>query len=314
MEKRTLPAKLSFENLFGERQPGILGEGKYPYFSDYKKRPFQPKASQFELTNALWSAECSLLVYVRDARVVEKVLADVGFKVKTFNFDKPGSQCFVAHNNSTIIVCFRGTEVKEPRDVWNDIKFIPVESDQECKPGPNNRTRKGGKIHKGFKDALDQIWCELEMYMKTIQRNQSVWFTGHSLGAAMAVVAADRWLGARGLYTFGCPGIGDNAFLDDFPINSNAYRFVNNNDGVTMVASNVLGNNVFGHVGQLKYIDTHGTIHDDSTFGDRLKGFFGGLDDSRKKLQAGKFDEMHIDHLRDHAPINYCVHLWNNLI
>ena len=46
----------------------------------------------------------------------------------------------------------------------------------------------------------------------------------------------------------------------------------------------------------------------------RITGFFQHLGDASKRMiQTGQFDQLAIDHLTDHAPINYCIHIWNNL-
>ena len=319
MEKRKLPTDFSFKNLFGPKLPGEIDQGGYPYFAGIDRRPFQADGQGFNLINALWLSECSLLVYVREPQVVKDTLIQTGFLgVECFNFDVEGSQAFVAHNDQVIIVCFRGTEAQEPKDVWHDIQFIPVQSGQSGKSWSAGQTRKSGIVHKGFKDAIDAVWGQMEAYLRSITKGQKVWFTGHSLGAAMAILGADRYDGVQGVYTFGSPGVGDDDFIDDYPVASNTFRFVNNNDAVTRAAPEILGQNIFGHVGQLIYIDHQGHLHDQtsgwSIWKDGLLGFFSQLKDSMKSsIQTGRLDQLPLDNLTDHSPINYCIHIWNNL-
>jgi hypothetical protein len=133
----------------------------------------------------------------------------------------------------------------------------------------------------------------------------------------MAILAADQYDTAQGVYTFGSPGVGDDDFINDYPVPANTFRFVNNNDGVTRAAADLLGKNIFGHVGQLIYIDHLGHIHDQTSgwaiWKDGLLGFFSQLSNSVKSsIQTGRFDQLPIDNLTDHSPINYCIHIWNS--
>ena len=80
----------------------------------------------------------------------------------------------------------------------------------------------GGKVHRGFKAALSEVWTSLEKHISNLHRNNlKIWLTGHSLGAALATLAADRLGNAQGLYTFGSPRIGDrdfkNQYLEQYP-------------------------------------------------------------------------------------------------
>lgn len=168
------------------------------FFVEHKEAPFNKKTSKFNATNAWWLADCSRLAYVRDQKFVRKTLKKAGFTKVKF-FDKEGTQCFVASNRSIVIVAFRGTEAnKEMKDLLADLNAIPVSSDV------------AGYVHQGFKKALDCVWKDVVKYLDTFEK-QSVWYTGHSLGAALATIAAARRKG-KGLYTFGSPRVGTKKF------------------------------------------------------------------------------------------------------
>ena len=80
-----------------------------------------------------------------------------------------------------------------------------------------------------------------------------MWFTGHSLGAALAIIATKRWNAiakSQGLYTFGSPGIGNKGFTKLFR-NTHAIRFVHNQDIVTTVSQAPN----FRHVGELYIVN-----------------------------------------------------------
>src|SRR5262249_28042845 len=94
-----------------------------------------------------------------------------------------------------------------------------------------------GKVHEGFRDALDVVWPDLEARLAKISPGRQVWFSGHSLGAALATLAADRYVNTRGVCTFGSPRVGDPAFAKAFDtrLAGRSLRFVNDNDVVPHV-------------------------------------------------------------------------------
>lgn len=65
--------------------------------------------------------------------------------------------------------------------------------------------------------------------LEELGRTRSVWFTGHSLGAALATLAADLFEPARGVCTLGSPRVGDVAFatLFDARFRQRSARYVN---------------------------------------------------------------------------------------
>ncbi|HSU67742.1 MAG TPA: lipase family protein, partial [Tepidisphaeraceae bacterium] len=93
-----------------------------------------------------------------------------------------------------------------------------------------------------------------------------VWVTGHSLGGAMATLAALRLategLDVRGVYTFGSPRVGNDEFYAKYSVPH--YRLVNNNDVVPHVPleTTLVGLRLFTykHVGTLEYLDRNGLL------------------------------------------------------
>jgi predicted lipase len=171
----------------------------------------------------------------------------------------------------------------------------------------------GGKVHKGFKEALDEVWEKaglLDYIRSKDTSNRSVWFTGHSLGAGLATLAADRYGNVRGLYTFGSPRVGDIDFKSDFHIST--YRIVNNNDVVTRVPPAGL----YYHVGDLKYIDNKGLIHDNTCRWERvtdaIRREIAYLFNSMGQIRSG-FGALVPDDIVDHVPTLYATHIWNNI-
>ena len=114
-------------------------------------------------------------------------------------FDRGGTQAYIAHREVTreVVIAFRGTEANRSRDIRADLRFWP-------------RRDHVGYVHSGFGIALSEVWDLLswKMRMMTQLSSCTVWLTGHSLGGALAVIAASR-LGRHedvaGVVTFGAP-------------------------------------------------------------------------------------------------------------
>ena len=122
-----------------------------------------------------------------------------------------------------------------------------------------------GRVHRGFDGALNKVWPDVTNYVRSIRKkNQKLWYTGHSLGAALATLAAARWrlvegVPVQGLYTFGHPRTGNKEFAEslDSALPGLVYRFVNNNDVVPRVPMRKMG---YQHVGRFVYFTAKGTI------------------------------------------------------
>ena len=126
-------------------------------------------------------------------------------------------------------------------------------------------------MHKGFYDALDTVWADVLKTIAKFQDNaQSLWFTGHSLGAALSCLAAARLLleerhPLNGLYTFGQPRTGDPVFANRFDteFGDKTFRFVNNRDIVTRMVPREL---FYAHVGRMIFFNKKGELHTDEHF------------------------------------------------
>ena len=68
----------------------------------------------------------------------------------------------------------------------------------------------GGRVHGGFKGALLGFWPDILEALRAI--DGPVFYTGHSLGAALATLAASL-RAPRAVYTFGSPRVGDAHFV-----------------------------------------------------------------------------------------------------
>lgn len=105
------------------------------------------------------------------------------------------------------------------------------------RPGPGGT----GYVHHGFAEALESVYPAVRDTLAGYRTNgQSVWFTGHSLGGALAMLAGARMyleeprLAADGVYTYGQPRTCDRLLATAYNkgFRNRMYRFVNNNDVV----------------------------------------------------------------------------------
>ena len=281
----------------------------YPYFRGRELYPFRPDASTFDMTNAWWLIEASILAYAEEDFATGRFI-NAGFPEVSF-FSGDSTQCYVANNDDFLILVFRGTEIRRRPgktdwrniivDIMTDADILLVDSGQ------------GGKVHRGFKDALDEVWEGTGLLGHLSSKDngaRTFWFTGHSLGASLATLAAQRYGKVRGLYTYGSPRVGDRDFKNGFPVQT--YRFVNNNDIVTRVPPPGL----YQHVGDSKHIDSRGFIHDGS---DNREGAVNGIQsgiqsflNSLDRMTDG-IDALIPEAIVDHVPLLYATHIWNNI-
>ena len=189
-----------------------------------------------------------------------------------------------------LILVFRGTD--EFRDWLTNIETYQTHS------------RYGeGRVHKGFQRALDYVWSFLVDHLKAF--NGPLFYTGHSLGAALATLALVRYP-ANALYTFGSPRVGDQAFVDSLK-EQRVYRVVNNKDIVTMVPPSVQQIQ-YRHVGDLYYFLSNGRMFI-NPIKSNVKQEKNLLQNSIKIIGNKKYWFDPPTCLADHSPVNYVVQL-----
>jgi triacylglycerol lipase len=235
-------------------------------------------------SDASLCAEMARLAYVTSDKAVAAFLARANFTLLKF-VDNGGSQAFAAGDGGRVVVAFRGTEASDPTDLGFDV-------DAELSPCPQ-----GGQAHRGFMRALELVWPTLE---PVIPANARVLMTGHSLGAAVATLAATRRPGAQ-LVTCGSPRVGDAQFVARAMANVPHERYVDCADIVTRVPPEELG---YRHTGTRHYIDQHGKEHVSISDGDVESDRLLAEADYLKRF-AFRSGSAPTRGLADHAPINY---------
>lgn len=282
-------------------------------FFDHQGHPFEPQIDGFQMRTAWWLAEASLLAYCSED-VVRK-----NFETHDFKFLKgirqDNTDCYVVTKEPDIIIIFRGTEFISFAEWKRNFEFSPI-------PWPA-----GGRVHKGFNKALKVIWENgLQNLLKELRdepgRKRNFYFTGHSLGGALATLASSLFHFESknhsahefiALYIFGAPRAGNKTFQQNFKI-QNAWRIENNSDIVTQAPSSWIYR--YRHIGESKYIDRKGEILTNPSrmyrLYDRLMSASAGRqEDENRDFNLTFWIYLVIGGLLDHAPIHYAHRIWN---
>lgn len=204
------------------------------YYQHFSSKVGRLTASKdYNKANALGLALFSKLSYATKATALKHATA-WGFSQISLLEKRKGrdidTQCLVCGSDTDIVVAFRGSEQKAADWLAN---FQAVRD-----PGPLNNT----KAHEGFQDAFYPIAVGLANTLDALRNNnQNIWFTGHSLGGALASISAgalaENFYPIYGLYTFASPRPGDMAFAKQLgkAIKGPHYRVVNSQDVVPHV-------------------------------------------------------------------------------
>ncbi len=245
--------------------------------------------------NAWWLAELSLLAYNRP-EFIESELRKAHLELVKPVLNGPSTQGFVAEGDSFVVVAFRGTEIFVPgKDSLEALRGAVVDTLADANarlvraPAPAQ-----GQVHRGFLKALDEVFSRLGGLSAM---GKPVWLTGHSLGGALAILAAARLPGVQGVYTFGAPNVGDGNFGSNPRVRP--FRFVHGSDWVTrfpgLTPFRAESFPFFGFYrtdGDVVAFDRDGRLRP----GRPALGFLRSVTD--------------LD-LLDHSPLFYALHLWN---
>jgi len=290
--------------------PPANASSPYVFFENVAQHPLQPGDVSLNLRNAWWLMDAAFLSYSDEATITRELQKTGAVAVRCFG-GKRSTQCYVASIDDWIVLAFRGTQVD---DFWQsvldwtiDARFVPV------------RDVHGDWVHEGFKSALDDVWRDVSNHIRTLQtqKRRPLWICGHSLGAALATMAANRCaderaLGFTGLYTYGSPRVGDRNFGKEIqpPV---VFRFQHDSDVVTQVPLGL----VFRHIGALQFIDGSGHLHANvSEMGQLLLRMGAPMSPAVAHSLSGILRTSGADapipgFLADHAPINYAIVVWN---
>ncbi len=227
----------------------------------------------------------------------------------TFKFMRQGTaEAGILSNSRLVIVVFRGTD----DDANNFEYWSPKVGNMNYKMIRVRGSWGVGRVHKGFYNALSPLYNSVrsEIHNRLKSGNKSLYFTGHSRGAALATLCAygyraeDDNAKVGGIYLFGSPRVGDAVFnkeYDRLGLARNTFRWVRYRDFANQFPDYTSSlpryrttTNRYYHVGSLNYIDRKGQISMMHKHSDFEPGY--GLSS-----------------LNDHRMDRYCMAMFNRL-
>jgi triacylglycerol lipase len=204
--------------------------------------------SEFKLDNARAMMWLSQLAYetARESKVDDILkawhLTKLGFAGNdSLTGLPPHSACVVvAEGHGATFVSFAGSDPGKPEDWVTDFEAMPSPDD----------------LHSGFAKAVETVWPMIRTAIANrTAPGQPLFFTGHSLGGALAILAASRAplepnVQQAVVYTFGSPRTGGETFFNDYTprLGNSTFRFIHGTDIVPTVPLTLL--HVYRHVGQ----------------------------------------------------------------
>ena len=240
-----------------------------------------PYNTKLNAGNAYWMARLSQAVYKSKkgsedpdevAILSDLQKEDPNFKTVT-GANKNSAQAMLVEHEDFLCMAFRGTnELADWLDNLNSFSEAAL----------------FGRFHRGFWNSVEDVWDTINGTYEELHnvKKRPLFITGHSLGGAMATVAASRFIHQDkpfiSVYTFGQPRSMDRDTTRIFNAEAGerCHRFQNNEDIVTRLPARLMG---YSHVGKCLYIDVDKTIHQDPGFWFKfLDTFEGALDSARQ--------------------------------
>jgi len=140
---------------------------------------------------------------------------------------------FVGSTGKRVILAFRGSTYSPSESdtlTWLDNVFTDWTANLRLEP----KQFHSGQVQGTYLELVRGAWPAIrELLADHGAKNKKLWITGHSMGGALAALAGAlaHWEGGMevaGVYTFGAPKIGDEAFARHYPVP--LFRFENRND------------------------------------------------------------------------------------
>lgn len=252
--------------------------------------------------NAYWMAKISTEVYLQQSKTDQnpnelKILENLNKEDPAFisvtGESVNSAQAILVEHERYYCMAFRGTN--EVADWLDNINVFPVKE-------------LFGEFHRGFWQSVEDVWETIfsTYHQLNQKKKRPLFLTGHSLGGAMATIAAARLvqldLPFTSVYTFGQPRTmtRHTSRIFNMECKSRFYRFHNNNDLITRVPTRLMG---YSHVGNYLYISSEQTIHEESGFWFRFLDLVDGA------IEAVR--EKGLDGFEDHRMENYLVSIKN---
>ncbi len=210
--------------------------------------------------NAHYCADACDLAYQPEAEGAPKFLADLGLTAKLISVGN--TQAYVGTDDENLVIAFRGSEGPVTLDGLKDW-FVTNALNLLIQPEGALSTEflaagVGARWHQGFVAAITAIWDPLfaEIEARQAEKERTVWITGHSLGGALAMMAAwlllRKGILAHQVYTFGGPMVGNKQVAEAFEreFDGVIFRYANGPDPVPFLPMMSLAANDYLHPGK----------------------------------------------------------------
>ena len=216
-------------------------------------------------------AICSMGAYSSDeSYLMRSLLSDRGWTIEKISQknNRADAKAYIVSKGDVKILTIAGTE--NLKDVEVDFRLGRVHLNDNI-PLDKNEKNSGDKIfvHRGFRDYADVVLSDgiAERLKTSLEKNpnETLYITGHSLGGAVATLAAVRLADAGisknqlKVITFGAPAVGSHAFANIYADKIDLTRAVMSGD-VIKKSLRALG---YVHLGKkLEYFQSITSDHD----------------------------------------------------
>lgn len=263
------------------------------YFDRADEIRFDPTAIEFSPANAWWLAETSRWIYnangkARGHRVLsQKHLEGAGLH-EIIHLSIGGTHASLVqsaashHAGPFTVLVFRGSS--GPANWIDNLLAFPTRA----------------RVHFGYARALLRVWRDLEPAVARL--SAPLFITGHSMGGALAELAARR-LPCAGVYTFGAPGAVDPLSTEPQPTGT-VYRVINYRD----LAARAARTSRFLQAGEILYLTHSCELWHGPTKQSIARDRALGTRPLTRQLNRGRLFVIP-EAISDHAPINYVAHL-----
>lgn len=254
------------------------------YRLEFDLNPFATHAQARQ--NAYWMGVVARLAYDPEEGVRAFLQRKMGMTAmiplaaRGWSYDTQGFFAELENDGvKSALLTFRGTS--EKIDFFTDLRATPVPFYGIDANGIVDNSKFLGYVHKGFANALEGVWRDVYRAARSFKGKGPIFISGHSLGGALATLAAARLLTApsdfnvRGVFTFGSPRVGGTDFSDQIALKSppfsRIFRFVNADDAVAVVPSTPIlpAMRSWHHVGELQWFNERGDLFANGAANDR---------------------------------------------
>ena len=211
--------------------------------------------------NARFFAVACDIAYLPEAQGAAQFQSELGLTAKLVSVDN--TQAYVGTDDNNLVVAFRGSEAPITVDGLKDW-FLTNADNLLIQPQGPLATEfvaagVGARWHQGFVNAITEIWEPLYAEVKARQQEKErcFWITGHSLGGALATLAAwlftNKTMKPHQVYTFGAPMVGNKVVAEalERELGKRLFRYANGPDPVPLLPMISMAANDFVHAGKV---------------------------------------------------------------